>query len=84
MLYKIEKPVINKNNFRQLLKLSTSGVQFSFNSQIYSQHDGIAMGSPLGPTLANIFMGFIEAKIIPSFKYKLRYFRYVDDCISKK
>ena len=25
-------------------------------------------------------MGFIEANIIPSFKYKLHYFRYVDDC----
>ena len=38
------------------------------------------MGLPLGSTLANIFMGFIEAKIIPSFKYKLQYFRYVEDC----
>ena len=38
------------------------------------------MGLPLGPTLANIFMGFIEAKIFTSFKYKLQYFRYVDDC----
>ena len=35
--------------------------------------------SPLGPTLTNIFMGFVEAKIISSFKYKLRYFRYVND-----
>ena len=25
-------------------------------------------------------MGFIEANIIPSFKCKLRFFRYVDDC----
>ena len=63
-----------------ILKVSTSGVQLSFNSQIYSQHDGIAMGLPLGPTLANIFMGFIEAKIFPNFKHKLQYFRYVDDC----
>ena len=34
----------------------------------------------LGPNLANIFMVFIKAKIIPSFKYKLQYFRYVYDC----
>ena len=46
-----------------ILKVSTSGVQLSFNSQIYSQHDGIAMGPPVGPILANTFMGFIEAKI---------------------
>ena len=38
------------------------------------------MGSPLGPTLANTFMSFIEEKIILSFKYKLQYFRFVDDC----
>ena len=44
MLYKIEKPVISKNNFKELLKLSTGGVELSFNSQIYSQNDGIAMG----------------------------------------
>ena len=80
MLFKINKPKMSKNNFRKLLKLSTSDVQFSFNSQIYSQSDGIAMGSPLGPTLTNIFMDFIEAKVVYSFKYRLRYFRYVDEC----
>ena len=45
---------------------------------MYSQHDGIAMGSQLGPTLANIFMGFIKRKVISN--YKVTYFRYVDDC----
>ena len=77
-LYRLETPSISKINFRKLLKLTTSGVKFTFNSQMYSQHDGIAMGSPLGPTLANIFMGFIERKVIS--KYKVTYFRYVDDC----
>ena len=62
------------------MKLATSGVKFSFNSLIYSQQDGIAMGSPLGPTLAKIFMGFIELKIVPAFKNNLLYLRYVDDC----
>ena len=28
-------------------------------------------------------MDFIEAKVIHSFKYKLHYFKYVDDCFSK-
>ena len=79
-LYEIDKPKMNKNNFKKLLQLSTRDVQFSFNSQIYSQKDGIAMGSPLGPTLANIFMGYVESKIIRKFKHKLVYFRYVDDC----
>ena len=38
------------------------------------------MGSPLGPTLANVFMGYIEFKVIPAFKNKLVYLRYVEDC----
>ena len=45
---------------------------------MYSQHDGIAMGSPLEPTLSNIFMGFVERKVISN--YKVTYCRYVDDC----
>ena len=76
----MEKPTLRKNKLKDLLKLSTSGLQFSFNPQIYSQHNGVAMGLPFGPIFANTFMGFIKAKIIPSFKYKLQYFRYVDDC----
>ena len=80
MLYNVDRLKMSKNNFRKLFKLSTSGLQFSFNSQNYSQHDGIAIGSLLGPTLANMFIGFIETMVIPSFKYKLHYSRYVDNC----
>ena len=77
-LYRLGTPSISKNNFHKLLKLSTSEVKFTFNSQMYSQHDGIAIGYPLGPIFANIFMGFIERKVIS--KYKVAYFRYVDNC----
>ena len=45
---------------------------------MYSQHDGIAIGSPLGPTLANILMGLIERKVMSN--YNVTYFRYVYDC----
>ena len=41
------------------------------------------MGSPLGPTLANILMGYIEYKVIPIFTSNhpnTKYMRYVDDC----
>ena len=31
-------------------------------SKFYNQIDGVAMGSPLAPVLANILMGFHESK----------------------
>ena len=31
-----------------------------FNEQLYKQFDGVAMGSPLGPTLANAFLVHFE------------------------
>ena len=70
---------MSRTNFKKLLKLETSDVKFSFNSLIYSQKDGIAMESPLVPTLANIFIGCIELKIISAFKNNLLLLRYVDD-----
>ena len=55
-------------------------VHFSFSNEIYMQNDGVAMGFPLGPVLANIFMVELERTIIPSFSDKIKLWkRYVDD-----
>ena len=43
--------------------IATRGAEFSFNNQMYKQLDGVAMSSPLGPALANIFVGFHESRI---------------------
>ena len=39
-----------------------SQTDFIFDSKFYNQIDGAAMGSPLAPVIANIFMGFHEPK----------------------
>ena len=54
-----------------------------FDGNFYDQIDGVAMGSPLGPVLANLFMGFHEKKWLSDFTYSivLLYRRYVDDII---
>jgi len=61
------------------MQLATSFVEFSFNNNMYRQIDGFAMGSPLGPALANIFVGYQEEKLFNFANRLLAYFRYVDD-----
>ena len=70
---------LSRDHFVSLMKWATSSVEFSFNDTMYKQHDEIAMGSPLGPTLANIFVGFWEARLFNSIVSPLAYFCYVDD-----
>ena len=47
---------------------------------IYAQIDGVAMGSPLGQLLANIFIISLEGKVLPKVSNYLCYWKcYVDD-----
>ena len=64
--------------FVKLMKKATMDVEFRFAGTMYRQTDGVAMGSPLGPVLANIFMGYCEQQI-PRSNLPLFYRRYVDD-----
>ena len=46
------------------------------------QQDGVAMCSPLGPMLADIFMVELENTLVPTLtEYKKFWERYVDDTI---
>ena len=47
---------LTKKQFRLLLEISVKESVFIFSDQLYKQIDGMAMGSPLGPTFANLFM----------------------------
>jgi len=47
------------------------------------QTDGVAMGSPLGPVIAGIFMVELEQKLLPELSTMMTpWFRYVDDTIN--
>ena len=47
-----------KRDIRKLFRIATSETHFTFNGSIFDQIDGAAMGSPLAPVLANLFMSF--------------------------
>ena len=46
--------------FEKLLRKCLQESIFIFNDKVYQQIDGVSMGSPLGPILANIFMNHFE------------------------
>ena len=46
---------LQKHQLKDLLEVATTNQLFQFNGELYEQTDGVAMGSPLGPLLANRF-----------------------------
>ena len=56
---------ISRKEMKNLLLLCPKNVHFSYDNKLYSQKDGVAMGSPLGPVIARIFMVDLEGNVIP-------------------
>ena len=73
---------LTKGSFQSLLELATLDSFFIFDGKYYKQKDGVAMGSLLGPTLANVFLCHFKEQWMSDcpIEYKLfLYRRYVDD-----
>ncbi|XP_022790275.1 uncharacterized protein LOC111335411 [Stylophora pistillata] len=70
---------ITKPELVQLLEVATMNQLFQFDGNLYEQTDGVAMGSPLGPLMANAFLCSIEEKLDQDNKLPEFYRRYVDD-----
>ena len=91
MLYKnrtspaVDLP-FNRTQMKHLLEFAVCNVPFRFLDKYYVQCDGVAMGSPLGPILADLFMSKLEEKVNKFSTNKPSvWYRYVDDvfCIFK-
>ena len=71
---------LEREELKKLLELCTKEMHFQFNGKLYIQIDGVAMGSPLGPVLANIFMVELERSLVPMMQEEIAlWFRHVDD-----
>ena len=68
---------ILRNETKELLLLDTKKVYFTFNGKIYMHFDGAAMGSPLGPDLADIFMIESEKAILPELTECIKYWKTI-------
>jgi len=69
------------DNICVLLNLCLSTTYFKYNDCLYRQKPGCAMGSPVSPIVANLYMEEVESKAPSSYKGTTPgdCFRYVDN-----
>ena len=81
---KVIPTTLRKRAMKKLILDACTKTVFSFNSKFYKQVDGVSIGSPLGPVLANIIMTKLESttvkELVDKSLVKL-YMRYVDDTL---
>ena len=76
---------LNKSRLLKLLSWSTKNTTFQFNNKFYKQLDGVAMGFPIGPLLADVMINYVIDKAIERtpLDHEPKFFcRYVDDCFA--
>ena len=71
-----------KDDFMTILKRCLSLDTFTFNDSTFQQHRGLAMGSPLSPILACLFMESLESSHFTNIiGHHNTWLRYVDDIL---
>ena len=59
-----ERTVMEVRDIILLLKFCLKNTYFSFQGQFYEQVEGAAMGSPVSPIVANLYMEYLEQKAL--------------------
>jgi len=82
-MYKQNKLInvpFHRQQMKQFLELSIKDAPFQFHNKIFKQADGVGMGNPLSPILADLWMQKIEQKLNKfSTNKPIIWLRYVDD-----
>ena len=76
--YGMKKPPVSKRTFIELAKIASCNVIMQTHDGFYQQTDGLAMGSPPAPHLANGWMSKFDDLIKGDAKL---YTRYMDDIL---
>ena len=59
-------PSIPFNHFRRLIEICANNCFLEWDGDIYRQTFGVAIGSPLSPVLANLYMEYFETEFLPN------------------
>ena len=76
-----ERTAMGTEAILRLLKRCMSFTNFKFRNKHYALADGLPMGSPASPVIANIYMRVFEEKALSTFPFAEPkvWYRYVDD-----
>ena len=75
-----DRTALTPEQITHLLELCLKTTYFSFREEFFQQTDGAAMGSPVSPVVANLYMEMFEEMALSTTEPRPRVWRrYVDD-----